>query len=305
MGRRTMQVMQDRTTIRGIQGLIGREPVGAVLSVGKKGPSGNPVEKDRFHLLDPMPDGNNRRHPHPRFKPFNDAEPADRRVVVGQLVHQSELQCFGYKLLAYRAKGHPSHPRRLPFCEGDGIRARRYVGLINEEHTFEDIVCPNDKCEFRVRPKTGRGLGPATCKPWSRLLFRILWNGGNLPSMLVKYTTGGWATTKNMIGLFDQIRDMATMVLGNGRPYTLGGFEFTMTLGEGTNPEQHTRYPVVTFAPLTDPIHHFMGQVDRYERIGKVMGPPLLESKKEPITFDHEPPEQDGQDFLDHMPGVE
>lgn len=302
MGRWGMLV---RVKLRGIDGLEGREPVGAVLSVGIKAPGGNPIEKDRFHLLDPMPDANNRRHHHPRFKPFNDAPAADRRVIVGQLVHQSEEQCFGYKLLAYRAKGHPSHPRRLPFCEGDGIRARRYVGIINDEHTFEDIVCPNDRCEFRVRPKTSRGLGPATCKPWSKLLFRIRWGDrSNLPSMLVKYTTRAWSTTKAMIGLFDQIRDQATMVLGDGRAYTLGGFEFTMTLGEGTNPEQHTRFPVVTFAPLTDPISHFMAQVDRFERIGQVMGP-LLEHQKPPMALEHEAPEQDGQDFLDHVPGVE
>ncbi len=302
-----------RTKLRGIDGLIGREPVGAVLSVGIKGPSGNPVEKDRFHLLEPRPKTKTiqryqksvnievRDH-HPRFRPFNEAPAVERQTVNCQIVHQDELQCFDYHLLAYRAKGHPSHPKRRPFCVGDGERAERYVGLVDGEHRFEDIVCPHDRCEFRVRAKTPNGLRPATCKPWGRLLFRIVWRTGNLPTTLVKWSTGGWASIKNALGFFDYVRESAHMILGD-RPYTLGGFEFTLTLGEGTDPEQRTRFPVVSFSPLTDPVDFFVAQVDRFERIGQVMGP-LLEHEKEPLALEHEPPEQSGQDWLDHNPGV-
>lgn len=297
---------------RGIKALEGREPVGAVLSIGIKGPTGAPHQKDRFHILEPMPHQKKiagrhgertievRDH-HPRFGPFNGARPELRKTISCQLVHQSEADAWTYYLKAYQVKGQPHHPRRLPFCVGDGTEARRYMGKVEGEHRFEQIACPHDRCEFRQRPRTGRGLGPAPCKPWGKLLFRVVWQNGNMPTMLLKWTTGSWNSIKNAIGMFEYLHQQARMVLGDGRPYTLGGFKFSMTLGEGTNPEERSRFPVVTFAPEIDPIDFFMGQVDRYERIGSVMGKPALPA---PMTLDHETAEQDTLDYLAHMPGV-
>ena len=39
--------------MRGIAGIKGREPIGAVLSLGIKGPSGNPIDRDFWHVLNP------------------------------------------------------------------------------------------------------------------------------------------------------------------------------------------------------------------------------------------------------------
>lgn len=295
--------------IRGIKDLEGREPVGAVLSLGIKGPRGNPIEKDRWHLLNPDPVQENRvgrkvlvRYPHPWFQAFNEAPAEDRRTIIGQIVHRTEEECWKYHLMAYQVKGMPHHPRKLPFCVGDGVTAERYKGLVGGEHTFEQITCPHDRCEFRQRPRTQRGLGPPACKPWGKLLFRIGWRGGNLPTMLVKWVNRAWNSTKNAIGFFEEIERQAAMVLGPGRAINLGGFAFTLTAGEKTNPEEGTRFPIVTFAPLSDPIEFFEAQLERDQRIESALGTAALPAP--PTDLLEEDPDQDTQDYLSHMPGV-
>lgn len=275
--------------------------------MGIKAERGNPVQKDRFHLLEPQPiqvkSGGRtflKRNPHPWFRAFNEAPPEERRTVIGQIVHQTEEECWQYNLKAQQAKGQPMHPRKRPFCVGDGERAERYMGLINGEHRFDDIICPNDRCEFRIRPRAGNGLGPAACKPWGQLLFRLGWRGGNLPTALCKFTTRGWYSVSNGKGFFESIHRMAVMVMGYGRPISLGGFTFTLTLGEKTNPEEQTRFPVVTFAPLSDPVEFFMEQCDREKRLEGTFGPAL----PAPIDLLEVNPEQEAQDLGAHEPGV-
>ena len=74
---------------------------------------------------------------------------------------------------------------------------------------------------------------------------------------------------------FKQIDDMARMVLGEGRPYSIGGFCFSMTLGERTNKQERSRFPVVTFAPMEDPIAFFEAQINRRERIEALEREPI------------------------------
>lgn len=282
----------------GIHGLEPREPVGAVLSIGIKGDRGNPVERDRFHVLDPLPDASNRRHHHVRFRSFNEASPEHRRVVYGQIVHASSAEAFTHQLKNYRPRGNfPTHPNDLPFCTGDGRRASRYRGVQDDEHRFEEIVCPHDKCEFRQPLRLANGRrGPTACKPWMKMVFRLVWKQGTLPTVLCKYTSGSWNTTKSALGLFKQIDDMARMVLGEGRPYSIGGFCFSMTLGERTNKQERSRFPVVTFAPMEDPIAFFEAQINRRERIEAL--------EREPIGLLEESVESDVADYLAHEPGV-
>jgi hypothetical protein len=303
--------MRDLKRHRGIKDLEGKEPVGVVLSAGIKGPRGQPIEKDYFHLLTPDPVQENRggrkvlvRHHHPWFKAFNTAAPEQRRTVIGQIVHRTEPECFSYRLQAYQIQGQPMHPRKLPFCTGDGVQATRYRGVDKDgEHRFEDIACPHDRCEFRQRPRTSRGLGPPGCKPWGKLIFRLGWRGGSMPSMLCKWTTGGWNSVQSGLGFFDEIQRQAEMVLG-ARDVNLGGFLFTLTLGEKTNPEEGTRFPIVTFAPLSDPIEFFMAQVDRHQKLEGAYGLPALPAPDQTVSVLDETDDDDAKDFLAHMPGV-
>ena len=276
----------------GIDGLKGIEPVGAVLSVGKKGPSGAPVQKDVFHLLEPHPDSRDRRHPHPLFGPFTSAKDEYRKTVTLQLVHQTRDECFQHHLKMFKNPNGPNHPQKVPACVGNGTRSRRFFGMNGEEADFRDGPCLNSKCEFRI------GNKPA-CKPWFRLLARIIWRDSNMPTMLVKLQSASWYSTKAALGFFDHIDAAARMV--GLKSYSLGGFTFTATVSERTSPQKKRRYPVLVFSPLTDATSWCLAQVDRYERIGKIMPSEAVasltdQSGEGSTTIDV-------QDYLAHMPG--
>lgn len=238
----------------GIAGLKGREPVGAVVSIGVKGPRGAPIEKDRLHILEPSAGPDDRRAHHPRFARFNAAPAEHRRSLMCQLVHAERSQCFEHQYRCQSAKGQPSHPGRAPFCTGNGERATRYVGSDDAGHHFEEIPCPAERCEFRVGDR-------AACKPWMRLLFRVTWNTPDLPTLLVKYTSGGWNTIRNCVGFFDQVEAQG-LALGLTQP-NLMGLRFTMQLSEKTSKVRKSRFPVVTLVPLDDPIAFFVNQIER------------------------------------------
>lgn len=210
------------------------------------------------------------------------------------------------------------HPMKLPFCVGDGERARRYRGNVKGEHVFDDIACPNDRCEFRIAPRTQRGLGPTPCKPWGRLLFRIVWKPGvNMPSLLLKWSNASWNSCKSVVGFFELLHQQASMVLGNGRDYTLAGFTFDLTLGEKANKERRSRFPVVSISPTIDPVEFFAAQVDWAEKKNRILGPapvaalpappppaPPPPAPPKPVDLIDESETQSSEDYRHHMPGV-
>ena len=130
---------------QGIAGLKGREPVGAALTIGIKGANGAPTEKDRFHIVWPRENPAGIRPHHPAFKRFNEAPVDKRTLVLGDLVHATRAECFEFSYRNQKSAGQPAHPNKVPFCVGNGDRARRYFGLDKEgAHDFRDIVCPGE-----------------------------------------------------------------------------------------------------------------------------------------------------------------
>src|SRR3990167_10227301 len=97
------------TTPHGINGLVGREPIGAALTVGIKGPNGAPTEKDRFHILDAtaLPKAYDKRgggtytaptrELHPSFVAFNRAPAERRRIIPARLAHGSISDLFEFR----------------------------------------------------------------------------------------------------------------------------------------------------------------------------------------------------------------
>lgn len=260
-------------TITGIAGLEGREPIGAAVTIGVKGPSGAPIERDRFHIVEAAPDAQDRRQHHRAFAVFNNMRPESRRLLRGNLVHATRDACFEYNLRCQANKDGKMHPQKRPFCIGDGVRAVRWMGPGADD--FKEIECPHDRCEFRQ----AQGSKPTPCKPWMRLLFRVAWDEATqaalaaagkpaMPSMIVKFTSGSWNTTRNVLGFFEQFEQTAAALgIPNAK---LFGLPFTMQLGERTNSEKKSRFPVVTLSPAMDLIEFLGAQKRQLDALGAV-----------------------------------
>lgn len=249
--------MSTHVTIpNGIDGLEGREQVGAVVTIGRKDSNrGFPIEKDRFHIVWPV-EVNGRRDPHPHFGAFNKAPAEHRRMLTAQLVHARRDEAFAFRRQCFRAPRQPSHPRRLPFCMGDGTTAQRWTG-----REFREIECPGDRCEFSQQPAKGK----APCGPHMKALFRLVWTKADFPTPLCKFTSNGWGSTANWVGFFDGL-ERAAATLGF-EDYSLAGFRFQLQLVEKTNPETNSRFPVCQVIPLDDPYSFFLAQVEARKQI--------------------------------------
>lgn len=246
---------------RGIAGLEGREPVGAVLTIGVKGPRGNPTDTDRFHLVVPTMGADGRRALHPDFKRWHAAPIDHRQVVHANLVHVTEEDAWGYRLKAQVLPGDrwPAHPDKRPACEGDGVTATRYFGETGTDD-FREIPCPNEACEFRQ----GK---PKPCGAFGTLYFRIRWpEGVSLPSPLVKWSTASWNSVRNVEGFFEHVRTQAEE-LGVESP-SLYGLSFSMTLSRKTKPSERAAFPVVSISPECDLVDFFLAQRRRRAELG-------------------------------------
>jgi hypothetical protein len=244
-----------------IEGLEGREPVGAVLTIGIKGPKGAPVENDRFFFVSPFENEKGVRPQLPRFSTFNEAEPVHRQQITGAFQHHRIEDAFEFYLRAQVLGGkHPTPPRRRPACQGDGEKATRYHGEDDSgEDDWREIDCPNELCEFR--------LGDAKrCKPMARLYFMPYWERGKLPNPVTKWTSRSWNSVSNLVGFFDHIRAQA-LGLGMG-DFSIYGLTFTLTLGRKTNAKLKRSFPVVSISPNISLVEFFMGQRQMIEAAG-------------------------------------
>lgn len=257
-----------------IKGLEGREPVGAILSIGKKSASGFPTETDRFHIVSTTQNENKIRPPHPAFSVFNNLEPAKRKVIRGNLIHGTRDECFEYYLSA-QTLGKKMHPNKRPMCTGNGTIAMRYMENPEDPNDFAEIKCLDTRCEFRQGDKP-------MCKPFSRILFRLRWPDGNpLDTPLTKFNTKSWNTCANLLGFFDYI-EKAAKQLGVTN-YSLFSFPFMLTLTRKTNATKRTSFPVVSITPEEDPIAFFTRQQQNVKALSglNTLGLPDMQSEKE------------------------
>jgi hypothetical protein len=226
-----------------IEGIKGREPVSAAVTIGVKDRKrGFPIEKDRFHIVLPY-EADGRREYHPSFGFFNTAPVDKRKLIMGNLVHASQEECFEYFLKAQVLGKGKAHPNKHPACVGDGSMAVRWEGPGPDD--FKKIACPNERCEYRLST-------PPSCKPWMRFLFRLRWNDERHPATLVKFTSGSWNTVANFKGFFDYLDRMASELKISD--FSLYGLPFTMTLVERTKASAQRRFPTVSISPDMDPV---------------------------------------------------
>jgi hypothetical protein len=243
--------------IRGIEGLHPKQPIGAVLTIGKKGPKG-PVDRDRFYIKLPTMDGNDERPEHPSFARFNKADLPHRTVIRGNVVHNELSEFFHHSLKAYKlGRGFAATPRGEPACVGNGKEAVRYMGT---EQGFVSIPCPNELCEFRL-------CEPKLCKPFASLLFRPSWRDDSpLPSPLMKFTTASWDSVSSLAGLFEFV-DSTAKELGLDQ-ISYFGLPFTLVLSEKKNKNKGTRFPIVTASLDCDVMQFLARQKEQMQSIG-------------------------------------
>jgi len=254
---------------RGIAGVKGKEPVGAVLTIGTKtGPRSHPTDRDRFYIK--VPDSSeDMRACHPAFTVFNAADPARRKTVRGVLVHSSETECFEWHRKAQKLPPPFQNHSKLPACTGDGKQAKRLVMLPDKSVEFLDMACPNDLCQYAQQPNPQT---PPACKPWARLLFQPVWQDGPtgpspLPTPLMKFTTQSWHSVDAMVGFFDYIREQAALC-GVDKPQ-LFGLPFEITLAEKSSPEKRTKFPVVRLSVTTQLQAFLIGQMQRGQQLAQ------------------------------------
>lgn len=253
----------------GIDGLTGREPIGAAVSIGiKHGSRGFPIETDKFHIVSPR-DVDGVRPYLEAFAFFNNAKPELRKTLKGMLMHKGRDGAFVHRLTMHIfPKGAPAprgHPNKRPVCEGDGHVAVRWM-QDEEGQEFTNIRCPNRQCEYRLTE-------PPSCKPFAQLLFRLRWSKPDLPTPLVKFTTRSWETTANLLGFFEAL-ETAARELQVPNP-TLYGYPFTLNVIERTKVQRKARFPVVVVTPDIDPVEFFYTQ---RQRLNELQAPPSVEA---------------------------
>ncbi len=210
-----------------------RAPVDAILCLGRKGPKGGVIEREMFHFVEPTMDAaTKRRAHHTDFAAFNRATEAKRKMVRGVFVHTSWADCYGAQLGCYRNKTRPeSNPKaKRPFCSGNGLLATRWTGK-----QFEEIECPNDRCEFRIG-------NVRQCTPDMSLLFRPRWPEGNpLPTPLVRWNSKSWNNASIFAGWIKAYWTQCD-ALGVTRD-SLYGFPFRLEVEMVTG--EKSKYPIV------------------------------------------------------------
>lgn len=274
--------------IRGIhldgKPITGREPIGAAVSVGIKSSNGQPIDKDRFFIVSPVAhneeyQGRNGSYKAPKrdllpgFESFNTAPAEKRRAIPIRLAHRTVPECFTYYLAAQtlQKKG---HPKKAPMCRGDGRRAMRWMG-----DAYKEIECPGlGRCPFTAPPEKGK----PECGAKMVFLARFDWpriDGKGFQNLPFKYVSGGRHMVHGFLGFFEQFERVARELGVDPASVPLFGFPALLQLAEKTNPQDGTRFPVVSLvlrAEEGDWLSWILAQASRRDEIKRLYSAPVL-----------------------------
>lgn len=245
----------------------GAEPIGAALSIGIKSEKGQPIEKDRWHVMLPKPrwgkylTGQGKeysapvRDPHPSFATYNAADVRHRVVVPATLTHFTAAEAFTGSYFGLELPDHPKRPNRAPCCVGNGVEADRWLG---EQKGLTRIKCPGEQCPYRQRVVVNGREGKAPCGPRSILIARFNWprdaNGKGYPNIPFKFVSNSVFTYLNLTGFFASFRRACDGFGVAPDDVPLFGLPITLTVQEqgGDMKGQKTSFPVVSIAVAGD-----------------------------------------------------
>lgn len=226
----------------GIPGLRPRQYPACSITIGTKGPTGQPGwEKDRFFLKGEAEQKQYRKRDggtydalskpeHPAFVVWHEQPPELRRSIPFTLMHLHQDDAFRWQLRANPdTPGIPRHPRRGPACMGNGTVAQRWDG-----RQYATIRCPGEQCQY------AQGEKPA-CGPWMSLLGRLAIP--KLPTLSFEFKSRGWHTPSNVLGLFAGFTEACMGIGVDPSRVPLFGLPLTMNLAMMTKPGRS--FPVV------------------------------------------------------------
>jgi hypothetical protein len=286
-----------------IAGITPREPIGAVLRIGRKNPDrGQPEMNDQFFIVEPHQSplmvqrgGKSvdvgQRRPHPDFAFYNSLPADKRRTFYGMLVHATEAEAGDWRYNAMELPG--TMPKKdggvawpkVPGFKGaacsseDGRTASRLYGIGEKgELDYREIPCPNKACEFQQRfSSLPKGVKNPPCGSYGRLYFMPRWKAADYEMEEVprfqrppmKWITGSVGSVANLIGFFDSLAAFVDQGLRR-QPGEIGyyGVPFVLRLGMSTNPKEKTRFPVVRVTPDGEFADFFMGREQQLRMAG-------------------------------------
>lgn len=242
-----------------LEGVEGRVPVGATITIGTKGDKGAPVDRDRFYIKSPKQDSSKSKPNHPMFAAYNGAPADRRRALTLAVVHEHRREWITSARIAYRVKSAPPMSDKRPWCVGDGRQATRYD---HKSNAFADIACPNERCQF------AQGVSPE-CKPILRIYAQPVWpvsaDGRSLPSVLCSVASHSWHGVSNAIGMIEHVEAQARHL--GIESFSWYGFTFSMLLTEQTNVEKRSKFPVLVFSPACDVQEWLLSQARRRDEL--------------------------------------
>lgn len=249
----------------GIKSLHVTVPVGAQVTLGRKGAGGRGVvEKDRFHFVSPYEDSNKIRPYLPEFNEYHRLEPKWRRLLHANLIYGCISQSFTNRLRMREFPKYEEEPRarpnHMPVCEGNGAIAMRWQ---RRDDDMLQIACPDKLCQYRQTE-------PPLCRPFSEFLFRPRWEGrwqnAGLPNPVCRLRSEtSWSSAANIAGFFEQLQQQANeMGLEDATFY---GFPFTIQMIEKTNPSKRQKWWAVVLTPETDIVDFLRWQRERIREL--------------------------------------
>jgi hypothetical protein len=263
-------------------------PVGAHLTMGKKGPSGAPVNVDRWRLAAPVADGKGRQQSKPDHPDHVGWSSPSVEVEVVALDWPDALT---HDRVAYRLPSvggryqHPPDGDSRPWCScsGDSDVATRWT--VGEDGTaaWREMACARDLCPIAQK---------GACKLTSRLLCVPIIDGKRGPLTLL--TSRGWESGRRLHGVREALdrAHLGLLRLAHGlpgdvsyrealaqtgeQPYPVAGLRLTLTIAMKSTGTR--RYPVIVASMAQDPTAWLLGQQARVQQLRETYRAPGLGS---------------------------
>lgn len=280
-----------------------KEPVGAVLTAGRRDNRGNiiPASKNRFWLgLAIGASKKRRRKLHPDFEAFNstpdppngDAHPAASiRAVV---MHADIRQAYVIQRRAHRG---PANDQRVvnpqdngSWCVGDGKVAHRWDGA-----AVRKIECPDERCPY------AQGARPP-CLVTITVHFFPRWDGtrwadANMPKVLTRWSSTGRNARDTWLGLIAMVRRQAEQIGVKIQSWDL--MPFRMMLDFKTGPSG--LYPVIQIATDGDLMSWLLAQ---RQQVAQLTGQPQPLGLLDPAAHTPDLQGDDAEATLEHVEPV-